>query len=433
MAVEAAKQLADPSRVIKGYNLTDIYFLAALTIPETPEGIETNLCLRPLQSDSGRNASMWAFSLYSYSNENWVKNCYGKVQLVYEEEDDEIDRGNQSRAMLKLRSDAYRTAEETAKYSRTSEQYYDSARKSGYKFGRSFYRTENLTYSDVDGPQCTATISCFPWHTADNRNHRQEHVVHPCTVDGILQICVAAFSRAFVMTVSTAIPIEIESLWISNSGLSHPETESIKCVAKLGRKSTLGYETSATAFDLAFKKILLDLRGGKFRFVAKDSPSVQDQASDPQLLYTFQWKPDLALLGQEGVSNVITKERTGQLVSELCVQGPLLHYLELATFKAPNMKILNFSSEHTRSQEQLLEIFHPSKDQDIHGLSHAEYILVTMSQPSEEDLKSTAEKHEGIKIVVWDGNETLPKEIAESEIFDLMLIPRVRITTFSFH
>lgn len=418
MAVEAAKQLADPARELRGYNITDVYFLSALTIPETPEGIETNLVLRPQQSDSGRKTDAWAFFLYSYDNGTWVKNCNGKIQLDYEEADDEVDKGAQQRNLVKNRIDQYKTAVETAKYVRSRSQFYDSARKSGYTFGPSFYRMDDLHYSDFDGDQCTATVSCFQWHTVDNRNHVQPHVVHPCTLDGMLQVCVATYSRAGEEVVSTAIPVEIESLWISDKGLSYPDVSFIKSVAKLGRSSNMGYETSASAFDPGANHVLLDLKGGRFRFVAKDSAS--GGLDEPQICYSVQWKPDIALLDKKAASEAPIQFGN---IEQDGIQSSLLAFLELATFKIPGIKIVHLDHGRNQTQQQLVELFYqPKNAKHHHVLPHGDYTLVTVPKVSDEVLKSTSEKYEGIKAVTWDGSETLIPEVAQQEVYDLVFL-----------
>ncbi|KAH7398510.1 hypothetical protein BKA66DRAFT_605570 [Pyrenochaeta sp. MPI-SDFR-AT-0127] len=422
MAVEAAKQLADPTRELRGYNITDVYFLSALTIPETPEGIETNLILRPQQSDSGRKTDAWAFFLYSYDSGTWVKNCNGKIQLDYEEVEDEVDKGAQMKSLVKSRTNQYYSAVETAKYVRSRSQFYDSARKSGYTFGPSFYRMDDLHYSDFDGDQCTATVSCFQWHTVDNRNHVQPHVVHPCTLDGMLQVCVATYSRAGEEVVSTAIPVEIESLWISDRGLSYPDVSSIKSVAKLGRSSNMGYETSASAFDPEVKNVLLDMKGGRFRFVAKDASA--GEINEPQICYSVQWKPDIALLESTSGPQTNSELNSVESIVKYGISGALFDFMELVTFKAPDSKILHMSYETSRKQQQLVETFYQTKSSGHHHhvLPHGNYTIVALPDLSDEDIKSTTEKYDGIKVVVWDGSEALIPEVAEPEIYDLVFL-----------
>jgi acyl transferase domain-containing protein/NADPH:quinone reductase-like Zn-dependent oxidoreductase len=421
MAVEAAKQLADPARELKGYNITDAYFLTALTIPETPEGIETNLVLRPEQSDSGRKTDAWAFYLYSYDNGTWVKNCNGKIQLDYYEVEDEVDKGAQQRNLLQNRTNWYKLAIENAKYVRSASQFYAGAGTSGYDFGPSFQRLDNLHYSDFDGQQCAGTVSCFPWKTVDNHNHVQPHVVHPCTLDGMLVLTFSAYSRAGTDIVSTAIPVEIESLWISDKGLNYPDTSFIRSVAKLGTVTNMGYEVSASAFDPEINTVLLDLKGGRFRFVAKDS--ALGESEDPQICYSIQWKPDIALLEQENNSEVSIKPRNVRFADRDGVQGPLLAFLELVTFKTPSLKILHLSHEPPETQQQLVEsFFHPKGAEHHRVLPHGDYTLITMPIASKEDLKSIIEKYDGIKAVTWDGSKTLIPEVAEPEKYDLVFV-----------
>ncbi len=54
MAIEAAKQLADASRIIRGFELKDCAFERALTIPQTAEGIEVHTSV--VRNQSGTEA-----------------------------------------------------------------------------------------------------------------------------------------------------------------------------------------------------------------------------------------------------------------------------------------------------------------------------------------------------------------------------------------
>jgi acyl transferase domain-containing protein len=52
MAIEAANQMADLSRLIRGFELKDVRFMRALTVPQTIDGVETSLHLRRPTNDS---------------------------------------------------------------------------------------------------------------------------------------------------------------------------------------------------------------------------------------------------------------------------------------------------------------------------------------------------------------------------------------------
>ena len=74
MAIEAANQVADPARDISGFRLTDVHVLSSLRVPDTQEGVETQLTLHSLKSDDDKSSQAFQFRLYTYENGNWVKN-----------------------------------------------------------------------------------------------------------------------------------------------------------------------------------------------------------------------------------------------------------------------------------------------------------------------------------------------------------------------
>ncbi|KAI1467710.1 KR domain-containing protein [Daldinia caldariorum] len=304
IAIEAAKQLADPDRPMNGIKLTDIYFLTALTVPTSAQGIETQLIL---------------------------------IQIDYLPRITNELEGKEGPKKLKEAQDAYKAINETAIFKRTKDEFYNSAFKYGYTFGPSFRAMDELAFSDKFGRQATASIDCFRWASIDNMNHFQEHIVHPTTLDGILQVSLAAFTRAGEDVVSTAVPAEIEYLWIASSGLSFPSADTIKSKGKIISQGNVGYETTTTALDSSMPRIVLDAKGIKLRFVTGAALS-PDQARHPHLCYHVN------LLGAR-TRNSMMSTRAIEYERDLSDAQPLLvDFLDLSTFKKPDMKILHIRS-----------------------------------------------------------------------------------------
>ena len=69
MAIEATRQLADPSRVIHGYWLKDVFFHKALLVPKSPEGVETQLFLRPRKASVKSLTDFTDFMIYAFAND----------------------------------------------------------------------------------------------------------------------------------------------------------------------------------------------------------------------------------------------------------------------------------------------------------------------------------------------------------------------------
>lgn len=414
MAIEAARQLSDESRSLKGFRITDVNFLTALTIPHSTEGIETQLHLRPLRGDWDRQNTIWEFRIYSCDNNQWRENCTGKVQLEYAKSTAEQNWNDEYHEKLKYNQDTYHAVAKDARWTRTREQFYSSAWKSGYNFGPAFRAMDNLSFCDRRGSQLTADVKCYEWRAVDDANHFQDHVIHPTTCDGILQTSLAVFSRAGEDLMSTAVPVHIESVWISSEGLSHPQTELVKARARLVKTTHMGYETSVTALDTSMEHTLLDARGIKLRFVTGTS-SLHEEGHASHACHHIEWRPDIDLAGHLTVpnNNSHTVEPFQQLTS----------YLKLATFKKPGMKIAHFSIETDICEEFLLNHFYPIEGI---GLSFAKYALVDMSSTPRCEAYTTADRYQGLKVVSWTiGKQKL--DIFEPNECDLVLVSSVSL------
>jgi NADPH:quinone reductase-like Zn-dependent oxidoreductase len=416
MAIEAAKQLADDNRVLQGYKLHDIHVLTALVIPATSEGIETQMQLHQLRDDSSNSTPSWEFRLYSCTNGQWHKNCQGKIQLDYLKDSNQVDEGRENREKAKNRHEAHTAAMENAEWRRSADQFYDSAWKSGYTFGPALKVMSNITYGELAGPQVTADVKCHEWRSVDNSNHYQEHIVHPATLDGLFQPAVAVYSRAGLDLMATAVPVEIESLWISNNGLSWPNTNLLKSKAHLLNRTKLGYETNVTGLDSSANEVLLDVRGLKLRFLG-EIPTTEVDATDAHTAYTIQWKPDIDLL------QVMPESKSACNGLSSRYQEEVQQYLELTTFKTPNLKIMHVYNSQDVAHRELLRSLFPDESLSNTQLSYSSYVIAESSGTIPKELESELENHVGISFTSWNVDDVAPSEDVPSESLDLMLAP----------
>ncbi|KAI3317739.1 ketoacyl-synt-domain-containing protein [Xylariaceae sp. AK1471] len=362
MAIEAAKQLADPKRPIRGFKLTDAYFMVALAVPAHGEGIETQMVLTPPPVGSAGHTPSWKFRLFSHDGTQWQEHSHGMVQIDYERDAVALE-GQEDLEKLKDAQNTFSAVSETAIYRRTRDEFYDSAAKSGYTFGPSFKAMDDVAYSDCSGRRATASVKCFEWKEMDGKNHFQEHVVHPITLDGIIQLSIAAFTRGGEDVASTAVPAEIEYMWVSSNGLNSPQADTVKAVGTFLSRGNLGYETSVTALDSPLSRVTLEAKGIKLRFVTGDALA-QDQAQHPHPCYSVSWKPDIDLVKgithPSSTSTIDTQTQGARYNgSSAGAQTPLVRFLDLVTFKKPDMRILHMTGSNSdyETRENLQELF----------------------------------------------------------------------------
>jgi NADPH:quinone reductase-like Zn-dependent oxidoreductase len=451
MAIEAANQLASTSRTLQGVKLTDTHFYTALTIPTTSEGIETQFSMSPLRSDSERETSSWNFRLQSCKDDQWLEHCSGKVQLDYSTAETDPDVTREKKQQLETVRARHALIRERPLFQKTGEEFYASAFESGYTFGPSFKAMDSIIYATPDGvPQATAVVHPFEWQAVDGHNHYQPHIVHPTTLDGILQISLAAFSRAGLDIVSTAVPTEIDYLWLSTSSLSYPQNNAVKTMGTFINKGLVGYETSVAALDEASSQVVLEAKGIRLRFVATKSPA-DNPIRQPSTIYTVEWKPDVDI-NERVVAECIPEIET------LKQYSVLRRYLELLTFKAPSMKVVVLRMEgsdeaavalqHMFSADDaslpckdfVLESFAFEKDKD-HNLKHklvelAASDLVVLTGPPRSLAKTSFSDAyqllagEGKLIVVPDGLSD--NEVNHCEVHNLMQSLTVAIENAGF-
>jgi hypothetical protein len=125
-------------------------------------------------------------------------------------------------------------------------------------------------------------------------NHSQEHVIHPASLDGILQMTFAAMSQGGVKALPTMVPTRIYDLWVSNDHLSYPSSDSITVCAKShSMKGNPG--AFAVGLDCTNKNPLVIADGVEATIVANKDVS-HEMSTDVKLCYSVDWKPDMSLL-----------------------------------------------------------------------------------------------------------------------------------------
>lgn len=75
MAIEAARQLSDPSKTIHGCKLENVNFSKPLLVTLESEGVETQLELRQHKVD--KSSVQASFQMFTYAKNKWIEVCLG--------------------------------------------------------------------------------------------------------------------------------------------------------------------------------------------------------------------------------------------------------------------------------------------------------------------------------------------------------------------
>ena len=289
MAIEATRQLADPSRVINGYWLKDVFFHKALLVPNSPEGVETQLLLRPRKPFVKSLTVLNDFKIYAYANDEWALVCEGTVKLEYE------DQSVEGAKIQELDRDRARsTFDAGAKNCKDvihSTRFYKNLAQFGFEFGPTFQVLENIQYNV--GGEAVATIKLDGWRSKIACGQIKDHVIHPTAMDGLFQLGMAAISNGSLETIPTMVPTQLKSLWVSNDLLKRTDTCEIRAYTKC---TFLGFR------EADFQILALNSRGNVqiivhgWRETSLNTLNASSPDESGLRCYHVDWKPDPTLM-----------------------------------------------------------------------------------------------------------------------------------------
>jgi acyl transferase domain-containing protein/NADPH:quinone reductase-like Zn-dependent oxidoreductase/SAM-dependent methyltransferase len=303
MAIEGARQLLQESanpRPIHGYRITEATFQRALSIDTTVEqGTECQIYLTQDEDAMGKgsSSSRFEFRIYTLDNEIWAENCRGLLQVEYEAtERNSVDGG------LEAAKSAQALAEEWDKHAELCTETVDASmvykhfREIGLEFGPTFQTLAKVDFS-AEG-QVVADINTFPWHADGEHNPRQDHLVHPTTLDSFIQTVLVGLTRGAAELIPTTVPTRITNLWLAPSGLSHPEATTLRAVS---RQLSKGARQTESSFIVVDENGDLRASVGVLETTNIDHREAADADTDGdrparKLCYHMDWKPDIDFL-----------------------------------------------------------------------------------------------------------------------------------------
>ena len=289
MAIEAARQLADPSRAINSYWLKDLFFHRALLVSDSPDGVETQLFFRRRKASVKSMTEFNDFKIYAYANDEWSLVCEGAVNLAYE--DQLIERANHQELDGDMIRSTFHAGETSCTEVIHSTQFYKNLGKFGFDFGPTFQALENIRYNGKG--EAVASIKLDGWRSKTVSGQIKDHVIHPTAMDGLFQLAMAAISNGSWDPIPTMVPTQLKSLWISNDLLKRTITSEIRTYTK---STFLGFR------EADFKIFALDSKNDAQIIVhgwRETALSTVDTSSVDGLglkCYHVDWKPDPELM-----------------------------------------------------------------------------------------------------------------------------------------
>ena len=303
MALEAMRQTADRCDIL-AYEIEDAVFHSPLKLSSRPEGVETQFYLRPLR-DTTNNNELWSeFRLCIFDDNQWVETCRGKVRVVYQSEHDpkEVDCGKEVREELEALRQTQENAIISCDKSRDVKSLYQGLQNMGYHYGPSFKPIVSLKYNETGEALGDVNLA------HKSLGSCSDCVVHPTTLDGILQLSLAALTRGGTEVTSTSIPTRIGRMWISNKGLTPAMGHTVKAYSRLINKGSRGTESSICVLDSTGSFLRLRVEGFETTTIGASEVISQTSPVSRQLCYQLRWRPDVSLLSEEELIQYCAKD-----------------------------------------------------------------------------------------------------------------------------
>lgn len=288
MAIEAACQISQAAEeTILGYRLRDVDILQALVIPDSSDGVEVQITLRPV-SDKAIGVKTWReFQIFSTGLDNkWIEHCRGIVHVILQSAGDEGGRwswlGPQSEPKP-LRG-----------YSKKidPEDMFASMRSQSIYHGPVF---QNLETVQVGESQSVSTLCVADVASMMPANHQHKHVIHPTTLDSVFVSAYSAILGAGPRQENPKVPKSIKNLWVSHS--INPEIgHKFDSYVKVQHADSKSFQSSVSLVDTsedgdALQQPVLMMDGFVCQTLGGAIPRQPEPYKD-DICSTLRWAPD---------------------------------------------------------------------------------------------------------------------------------------------
>ncbi|KAI1745051.1 polyketide synthase [Xylaria scruposa] len=337
MAIEGCRQLAErsnPGKSIKGFRFREVSFTTALVVPDDAMGVESHLYLRPVkQAALETTTSKWReFQVCTAQDDDeWREHCRGQVLIEYNEPETIVDGGLEDELLRANCINSIAEAKKSCTVQVAGSDIYDAWKGVGLVFGELFQTVLDPCVDHESGQAFATVRSTVPLlKKLMPYEYVQPHLIHPTTLDAVLQVCLTPIISNPDSTVKNAVVLTfINELWIS--GAKHPDDEYL-ATAETNLHGRKEYRSNATAIDVDTQEPMVLLKGLITTQLDTETESFKLEEDPKHRSWNIDWKPDPELLSVEEASKTFG------------TKGGLLRYLDTLAHKNPLMKILEIGA-----------------------------------------------------------------------------------------
>ncbi|OAQ57609.1 polyketide synthase [Pochonia chlamydosporia 170] len=310
MAIEAMSQKADSTRKIKAYDLRDIIINKAIVVPVEDRGIEAMLTIKPFRHGSQALTSSWQeFQLYS-RRETWELNCAGLIRLEYESSSGDNTFANEDTLLAEQHARQYDKIRQECIRPQNPRDFYNHLESIGLFYGGVFQSLIEIRKGDR---QSTCQLKIPDTKRIMPRQFEFPHVIHPATLDNIIQMVLPAASAIDEELTVPMVPVSIGRLYISADIPSEPGTI-LKGYASAHVTGFEEGECLAVVSDDTWQKPLVifeRIKGKRLSADTSDALSAKD-LSLRKIGTFFHWKEDLHLTDRKQLQELCSKQTAGE-------------------------------------------------------------------------------------------------------------------------
>lgn len=299
MAIQAMRQLDQdrrPDLKPKGYRMKNISFKKTLTLPKDYKSVETIITFQC--SDSNEFS---IFTVSSMSDQGkWQEHCDGSISAVFEQDLDEIEQGRESEFDRKSQAARLESAREACTKVISHEDLYSQMAATGNQYGPTFAINNEARISSF---QSLNSLVVPDIAAGMPGKFIEPHVIHPTTLDAIIQVCVPVFQQYSIR--GAVMPILIGDMFISTDIANQPGKQ-FEAVCDLS--DTFAHSTNmATVVFQTDKsgepKCVLTMDNVEIRVVGESQTSLQKPRNDN--IFKLEWGLDSSSVTAEILESAI--------------------------------------------------------------------------------------------------------------------------------
>lgn len=306
MAIEGARQEADPGRNISGFRLRDIKIDAALVIEEDSEP-EVILAIRPHLTSTLDSGSSWMeFTVSSCTDSKDLRqNCSGLLMVEYEASTGSAMSLEKDKEIAAIQDDFLALKKQCSKFLDVG-QFYAHLTALGLQYGPTFANITEI-HTATDETQCVSTLTIPEIESKIPPTHQDRpHIIHPSTLDAIFHLAFAAICNEPDAFKGAMVPTQIDEILVS-ADVAHTAGTVLQGFAHSAQHGFRDMLTDIEILDGGAAKAAVRVKGFRCSDISGASTQSDDGATAAVKPITCQvsWKPAIELLSLEELQTVV--------------------------------------------------------------------------------------------------------------------------------